>query len=88
MGLVNRVFPQGSFRDDVQTFAANIADTVSPRSLAVMKAQVWKAMFQTFSEALGVADTELELSVKSKDYVEGVSHFLEKRKADFPDLSS
>jgi enoyl-CoA hydratase/carnithine racemase len=88
MGLVNKVFPQDSFRDDVQAFAANIADTVSPRSLAVMKAQVWKAMFQTFSEALGIADTELELSVKSKDYIEGVSHFLEKRKADFPDPSN
>ncbi len=87
MGLVNKVFPQSSFRDDVQAFAANIADTVSPRSLAVMKAQVWKAMSQTFSEALGVADTELELSVKSKDYIEGVTHFLEKRKASFPDPS-
>ena len=78
MGLVNTVVPLATFRDDVQAFAANIADTVSPRSLAVMKAQVWRAMFQTFSEALGVADTELELSVKSKDYVEGVTHFLEK----------
>jgi hypothetical protein len=53
-----------------------------------MKAQVWKAMFQTFSEALGIADTELELSVKSKDYIEGVTHFLEKRKANFPDPST
>ena len=88
MGLVNKVFPQASFRDDVQAFAANIAQTVSPRSLAVMKAQVWKAMSQTFSEALGIADTELELSVKSKDYIEGVTHFLEKRKANFPDPSN
>jgi hypothetical protein len=28
------------------------------------------------------------LSVKSKDYIEGVSHFLEKRKANFPDPSN
>jgi enoyl-CoA hydratase/carnithine racemase len=87
IGLVNKVFPQASFRDDVQAFAATIAETVSPRSLAVMKAQVWKAMFQTFSEALGVADVELEKSVKSLDYVEGVTHFLEKRKPNFPDPS-
>lgn len=87
IGLVNKVFPEASFRDDVQAFAATIAQTVSPRSLAVMKAQVWKAMFQTFSEALGVADVELEKSVKSLDYVEGVTHFLEKRKANFPDPS-
>lgn len=88
MGLVNRVFPQATFRDDVQEFAKHIAETVSPRSLAVMKRQVWKAMFQTFSEALGVADTELELSVKTADYIEGVSHFLEKRKAHFPDMTN
>jgi enoyl-CoA hydratase/carnithine racemase len=88
MGLVNKVFPQASFRDDVQAFARNIADTVSPRSLAVMKAQIWKAMFQSYREALAAADIELELSVKTSDYIEGVSHFLEKRKANFPDLAS
>lgn len=32
IGLVNRLFPHASFRDDVQTFAASIAETVSPRS--------------------------------------------------------
>lgn len=32
IGLVNKLFPHASFRDDVQTFAARIAETVSPRS--------------------------------------------------------
>lgn len=88
IGLVNKVFPQATFRDDVQAYARNIADSVSPRSLAVMKAQVWKAMFQSYSEALAVADVELELSVKTSDYIEGVTHFLEKRKPNFPDISN
>jgi enoyl-CoA hydratase/carnithine racemase len=86
MGLVNKVFPHASFRDDVQAYAAAIAKTVSPRSLAVMKAQVWRAMAQSFRDALATADVQLELSVKTSDYVEGVSHFLEKRAANFPDL--
>ncbi len=86
MGLVNKVFPHATFRDDVQAYAATIAKTVSPRSLAVMKAQVWKAMAQSFRDALATADVQLELSVKTADYVEGVSHFLEKRAANFPDL--
>ena len=86
MGLVNKVFPHATFRDDVQAYAANIATTVSPRSLAVMKAQVWKAMAQSFRDALATADVQLELSVKTSDYVEGVSHFLDKRAAQFPDL--
>ena len=87
IGLVNKVFPQASFRDDVQAYAATIAKTVSPRSLAVMKAQVWKAVAQSFRDALATADVELELSVKTADYVEGVSHFLDKREANFPDLA-
>jgi enoyl-CoA hydratase/carnithine racemase len=86
MGLVNKVFPHATFRDDVQAYAATIAKTVSPRSLAVMKAQVWKAMAQSFRDALATADVQLELSVKTSDYIEGVSHFLEKRAANFPDL--
>ncbi len=86
MGLVNKVFPHATFRDDVQAYAAAIARTVSPRSLAVMKAQVWKAMAQSFRDALATADVQLELSVKTSDYVEGVSHFLDKRPANFPDL--
>jgi enoyl-CoA hydratase/carnithine racemase len=86
MGLVNKVLPHATFRDDVQAYAAKIATTVSPRSLAVMKAQVWKAMAQSFRDALATADVQLELSVKTSDYVEGVSHFLDKRAAIFPDL--
>jgi enoyl-CoA hydratase/carnithine racemase len=86
MGLVNKVFPHASFREDVQAYAATIGKTVSPRSLAVMKAQVWKAMAQSFRDALATADVQLELSVKTSDYIEGVSHFLEKRAANFPDL--
>lgn len=86
IGLVNKVFPHATFRDDVQAYATNIATTVSPRSLAVMKAQVWKAMAQSFRDALATADVQLELSVKTSDYVEGVSHFLDKRAANFPDL--
>jgi enoyl-CoA hydratase/carnithine racemase len=86
MGLVNKVFPHATFRDDVQAYAVAIARTVSPRSLAVMKAQVWKAMAQSFRDALATADVQLELSVKTSDYIEGVSHFLEKRAANFPDL--
>lgn len=73
---------------DVQAYAANIASTVSSRSLAVMKAQVWKAMAQSYRDALATADRELELSVKTADYIEGVSHFLEKRPPNFPDPAS
>ena len=86
IGLVNKVFPQESFHENVTAYAALLAETVSPRSMAVMKAQVWKACFQSFGEALEVADREMPPSFEWPDFREGVSHFLEKRKARFADI--
>jgi enoyl-CoA hydratase/carnithine racemase len=60
-----------------------MADTVSPRSVAVMKRQIWEAEFQTLAEATVQANYEMELSFQTADFKEGVAHFLEKRAARF-----
>ncbi|HSZ11128.1 MAG TPA: enoyl-CoA hydratase [Rhizomicrobium sp.] len=86
MGLVNKVLPQETFMADVMTYARLLADTVSPRSMAIIKAQVWKAEFQTFGEALAVADIEMAQTFKTPDFKEGVAHYLEKRAAQFADI--
>ena len=83
MGLVNRVFPQENFMANVMDYARMLAETVSPRSMAVMKAQIWKALFQNFDEALAVGDSEMQKSFASADFKEGVAHFVEKRAANF-----
>lgn len=67
----------------VLAYASDLATLVSPRSLAVMKRQVWEAQFQTLAEACAAADRELVLSVGSADFKEGVAHFLEKRPPEF-----
>jgi enoyl-CoA hydratase/carnithine racemase len=51
-----------------------------------MKAQVWKANFQDFNEALDVADGEMKKSLAHSEFKEGVSHFLEKRAPRFADI--
>ena len=86
MGLVNKVFAAESFADNVAAYARLLADTVSPRSMAVMKAQIWKSMFQDFGEALAAADAEMPPSFQWPDFKEGVSHFLEKRAPKFVDI--
>jgi enoyl-CoA hydratase/carnithine racemase len=83
MGLVNKVFAQAIFMDGVMAYARVLADTVSPRSMAVMKAQIWKSPFQDFGAALEVADSEMQKSFKSEDFREGVAHYLEKRPPRF-----
>ena len=83
LGLVNRVIAQAGFMDEVLQYARALADTVSPRSMAVIKAQIWKSPFQDFATALAVADREMQQSFKSEDFREGVAHYLEKRAPKF-----
>src|ERR1700724_1123342 len=45
MGLLNQVFPQDAFLDHVMTYAKDLATNVSPRSMRVIKRQVYNAMF-------------------------------------------
>jgi enoyl-CoA hydratase/carnithine racemase len=83
IGLVNKVFPQETFMQDVLAYARTLAQTVSPRSTAVMKAQVWKGLHQEFNEALALADEEMTRSFASADFREGVAHYVQKRAPAF-----
>lgn len=83
MGLVNKVFPQATFMEEVLAYARTMAQTVSPRSTAVIKAQLWKSPFQEFADALAVADAEMKKSFASEDFKEGVAHYVEKRSPAF-----
>jgi enoyl-CoA hydratase/carnithine racemase len=83
MGLVNGVFPEEGFMEEVMAYAVSLASSVSPRSLRIIKKQVYEAQFQTLAEATIAADEELLLSLDSEDFKEGVAHFLEKRPPRF-----
>jgi enoyl-CoA hydratase/carnithine racemase len=83
MGLVTRVFPHASFREDVHKYARELADLASPRSQRVIKRQVYEALFQGLGEAIDVANGEMIESFSSEDFKEGVAHFLEKRPPRF-----
>lgn len=83
LGLVSRAFPAETFMDEVRAYAKHLAYNVSPRSAAVMKAQVWKGLFQDLNEAVRVGDEEMQKSFGTQDFKEGVAHFVEKRSANF-----
>jgi enoyl-CoA hydratase/carnithine racemase len=83
MGLLNQVFPRETFAESVQKYAATLASSVSPRSLRVMKRQVYEGMFQTLAEAFESSELEMLASLQCEDFKEGVAHFIEKRAPAF-----
>ena len=83
LGLVNQVFPMATFMDEVRAYAGELATLVSPRSMRVMKSQLYRTQFLALEEAVQHADVEMKLSFASEDFKEGVAHFVEKRAPAF-----
>jgi enoyl-CoA hydratase/carnithine racemase len=83
LGLVNQAFAADSFERELDAYVRQLSERVSPRSLRVMKAQIWKALFQDFGASMQLADQEMRASFASEDFQEGVAHFVEKRPPRF-----
>lgn len=83
LGLVNRVVEAAALPAATREYARILADRNSPRSMRVMKRQVWDALSQDLGTALRRADEEMRGSFDSEDFREGVRHFVEKRPPAF-----
>ena len=83
MGLVSKVFPMESFMDDVHAYAMEMANMVSPRSVRVMKRQIYQAILNSLEHSVLLANSEMPASFESEDFKEGVAHFVERRSPKF-----
>ena len=83
IGFVNKTFSDESFNEEVYKYAETMANEVSPRSMKVMKKQLWQGLLQGLDEAVRIADNDMVDSFSSEDFKEGVAHFIEKRAPKF-----
>jgi enoyl-CoA hydratase/carnithine racemase len=86
LGLVNRVVAAESLLIEAQAYARDLAASCSPRSLAVIKAQVYRDLDSPLEPALERSLREMEASLQTDDFQEGVASYVEQRPPRFPAL--
>ena len=83
LGLVQRLYDDEALIAGAREHLRAYVGKVSPRSVAVMKRQLWDGQFQGLEEALALGHDEMLASFESEDFKEGVAHFVEKRPPRF-----
>ncbi|MCP5043055.1 MAG: enoyl-CoA hydratase [bacterium] len=87
IGLVNRVLPDDELQGFVKDYAKDMAANCSPRSIRVMKREIYQHMTETLEHANKEAALLMFESFEAPDFKEGVRSFLEKRPPQFERLA-
>jgi enoyl-CoA hydratase/carnithine racemase len=88
-GLVRSLHPAGELLDAAYELAREIAENTAPVSVALARQMMWRMLGAQHPMLAHRADSRGMFSRgQSADAVEGVTAFLEKRPARFPDLVS
>ncbi|HVU19984.1 MAG TPA: enoyl-CoA hydratase/isomerase [Rhizomicrobium sp.] len=80
-GLINRVFDDAALMEEAMKLAARLAD--GPASLALVRRLYWDSPHNTFEQQIDLERQSQQRAGRTKDFVEGVSAFLQKRPAKF-----
>jgi len=83
MGLVNRVVPHDDLLPTVREIATELATRCSPRSIRIMKRQLYTDQFTDLGTSIQVADREMVASFTTEDFKEGVLSFVQRRPPKF-----
>jgi enoyl-CoA hydratase/carnithine racemase len=88
-GLVRSLHPKGELLDAAHSLAREIADNTAPVSVALARRLLWTMLGAEHPMDAHRADSRAMFARgQSADAVEGVTAFLEKRPAEFPDRVS
>lgn len=82
IGLVNKVVPQNDLIDEANGLARKLASG-PPLALAQIKQAIQNALVNGIEQQLYIETCAQKLCLRSKDFKEGVSAFIEKREPQF-----
>lgn len=87
IGFVDRVVADDAVVEEACAYVRHLAVTASPRSLATMKAEVYRGWSEPFGVAMANVAVDIDASLRHPDAAEGVASFVQRRAPRFPPLS-
>jgi 2-(1,2-epoxy-1,2-dihydrophenyl)acetyl-CoA isomerase len=82
IGLVNQVFPEENFLDEVMAYAEKLA-SLPTRGIGLIKRTMYQGLNISLEETLEYEAFSQEIAGNTQDHEEGVQAFVEKRKPHF-----
>lgn len=83
IGLADRVVPAERLLDEVEAYVRQMAQSVSPRAVATIKAQVHRHLACGFDQAATESDALMTEALRHPDAAEGARSFIERRPPRF-----
>jgi enoyl-CoA hydratase/carnithine racemase len=88
LGVVNKVFAPEELLDKTREYARDLIEHCSPKSMATIKAQLYRHWNMELAPSVKEANELMVRSFSFKDFPEGVKSFVERRNPDFEPLPS
>src|SRR5688500_12400612 len=86
MGIVNQVFAPDELLDKTREYARDLIDHCSPKSMATIKAEIYRHWNMELAPSVTEANKLMVRSFSFKDFPEGVKSFVERREPNFEPL--
>jgi enoyl-CoA hydratase/carnithine racemase len=83
LGIAERLCETGAAVTDATAYIEQLAATTSPKSLQLMKAQVYRHLNMQLGEAATESNEWMSESLRQDEFKEGVRSFLERRPPNF-----
>jgi len=86
IGLVNRVVTADTLLDASQSYARQLAEQCSPRSMQAIKQKCYRDLMSSLFDSYDRSQGMIDHAVGQEDFREGVSSWRENRPPSFPPL--